>query len=148
MVILISSQSNSYKNPQDVKVGDTLYRNVSSHDLRDIVDNDGVRKEVNFLEGDRSRIVSYVIDNKVVRADEYYYTPETMQLGDKVYTGVNTKVTIPGKYSTYTVASSTSVENKVRVRNNGAVLDIGQLRKKVFMRKLKQPFIRMAQALC
>ena len=147
MVAIISSQSYFFNSPQDVKVQDTVYKNAWSHDIKEFVDNDGVTKTVNYLDTADSEIASYVENNKIVRSEEYYHFPQRMTLGGKTYSGVFAKTTIPGKYSTYHISDSLCCENSVRVRENGSVLDIGQLRKKVAMRKMKQPFVRVARIL-
>ena len=144
MTVLLSSTSSYYNSPRSVQIADTLYDGVRSVDRREIIDNDGIRKTVNYLDCKESEIVSYVVDNKVTRSSEYFTEPLTITLGNKTYSGVVSKTVIPGKYSTYSINKPNGFFNTVRVRKNGSIVDMDALQRALMIRKLKQPFVKLA----
>ncbi len=145
MTYLISETSTYFKNPCDVRVADKVYKNINTHISKDMIDNDGRRKLVNFLDGEMSEIVSYVEHNKVVRSEERFMRPQVMRLGDKVYSGVVSKVTIPDKYDLYSIFKPNGDYNNIKVRPNGTVLDINGIKHYAKMRKIKAPFQKLAR---
>lgn len=143
MVNIISSQNLFFKNPQSVKIADKVYEDVSSHCQTEFIDNDGIRKSINYLSGSDAKYIAYVADNKIVRTEENYYKPKTMKLGNRVYNNINLKVSIPGRYDVYSIYEKNGFGNQVRVRKNGSVLDVKEIQRKAFYRKLKQPFMKL-----
>lgn len=145
MTYLFSESSTYYKSPTSVRVGDRVYHNITSHITKDMLDDDGRRKVVNYLDGKTSDFVSYVENNKVVRSEEMFHTPKVMKFGDRVYKGVVSKVTIPEKYDMYNVFTPDGHFNNVKVRANGSVLDINELYSQLKVRKLKSSFKALAR---
>lgn len=145
MTYIITESSTYYPSSRDVQVADRVYPGVHTHVVKNLVDNDGRRKVVNYLDGDKSDFVSYVENNKVVRSEERFLYPQTMTLGNKTYSGIVSKVEIPGKYETYSVFKPNGYFNDIRVRANGTTVDMNEFRNKLMLRKFKAPFVKMAR---
>jgi hypothetical protein len=145
MVVILSQSQQFYKNPIDIKVADTVYKDVLSHDVKDFIDNDGRRNVANYLQKPNSEIVAYVENDKVVKSFEYYNTPQTMKLGNKTYRNIITKTSTPNSYDIYSTFTPSGFYNTIKVRQNGTATDIRELKRSILIRKFKQPFIKLAK---
>lgn len=139
MCHLISSSYQPYQTSTSVKIADRCYQGINSVDTKNLVDNDGKTKSVSYLEGNYSIHAAYAEGDKITRSVEYYYHPQTIKLGDKLYKNVVSKTTIPNKYDVYSINSDSGVTNTVRVRKNGAVQDFNEIQKRVLNRKITKP---------
>ncbi len=143
---LISTSRMSFESPKRLVVGGKVYDNITGEAVFDIVDSDNSRKQVYYLDGNRSSYSSYVQNDKVVRSTEFYYRPVTRRLGDKVYNNITSKRMIAGKnYVTYVIESPSGGYNEVREYNSGHVLDTKELKSRALKRKLVSPFKKLAQ---
>ena len=145
MTAIISTKASYYNEPRTVKVGNLTYDGVYSIDSREFIDNDGRQKTIHFMDTAKSDIVSYEEHNKITRSNEYFYKPQTFTLGGKKYSNVVGKTTFPGRYEHYVVSTSAGNYKELRVRKNGAVVDLSQIRNKAAMRKFKQSLQKMAK---
>lgn len=141
---LISESDRYYSTPTVVQVGDKSYPKIMYNNAREFIDNDEKRKTVNHMESESSRLVVYVEGDRVVRASEYYDGSRTIKLGDRIYTNVVSKEEVLGRPVVYNVFTPTGHQNTIRVRRNGAVVDVNELKKQIIRRKLTQPFKRLA----
>ncbi len=146
MSIVLSSSTKSFVTPSDVNVGGIQYSGVMDVSTKNIIDGDGKQKSVSNIGRKNSHHVLYMENNEVTSAVEYFHKPQKMMLGNKLYTNIVSKRTVPNKYDTYDIFAPNGQFKQIRVRKkNGAVLDISELKTKLFKRKLKQPIEKTMQ---
>lgn len=148
MCDLISSNSQYFKDLTNVWIADRMYNAISAVQSDVVCENDGQETTSYRLLGTKSSHDVYVRNGKITSSTEYFFNPQTKTLGGKVYNNIIYLKSLPNGNQEYEITTPKGYRNTVRVRKNGSVLDINNLKNKLVKRKISKFVKNIVQKAC
>ena len=138
MCKLITSCIKEFEKPMKIRIADRDYEGIVSQSTKKLLDEDGKVKTLHNLTSLRSDISSYVENGKVVRSLECFNEARTLKLGNKVYSNVVSRLSIPMEPDVYTIMDKSGRINNVKVWKNGMTSDTKEMKAAYLKKQIGQ----------